>query len=254
MKIISETYFYCPPNQIHTDIVSITGPEAKHLCAVLRCAEGDQVTIVDGIGHEFQTTVERIRPDRMEGRILSRHQGHRDPRIRITLAQAYGRAPMFDTVVEKATELGVSEIIPVISRKSPPGQAAERTEKRLERWQHIAISAMKQSKRALLPAIRHPHSMDELLALPSTCALRLIAWEQEQRHGLHEMLAGRCPDTICVMVGPESGFDEMEIDKAVQAGFRPFSMGRRRLRSETAGPLAVALVLYECGEMGSGRP
>lgn len=251
LRSLSETYFYSPPHQIRGKTLSLTNTEAKHVSSVLRCAEGDVITVVDGCGHEYDVSVQRMVKGRIDGEIVACRHGPREPGTQIVLAQALSRGSKFDVVVEKATELGVHTILPVITERSLKMPRREQWERRRHRWSKIAIAAMKQSKRSVLPHIASPSPFETILSLRLKYDLCLVACEREERSGLRDMLTDPASvRRVLVFIGPEGGFSEGEIQQAKEARFQTFSLGRRRLRTETAGPLAVALLVYELEDVG----
>lgn len=250
MKIISETYFYAPQDQFRGNKFYLIGPEVIHAHSALRCTVGDIITIVDGCGYEYEVSIEQMHKERIEGTILERRKSPREPVSEITLAQALCRATKFDSIVEKTTELGIRSIVPTITGRSRRLPGKEQLERKIQRWQKIAIAAMKQSRRSVLPQIATPSSFDEVLILLEEYDLSLIAWEEEKMQGLRTIM--KKVDSVksaLILVGPEGGFRQEEVERAQEAGCYPVSFGRRRLRVETAGPLAVSLLLYELGEL-----
>ncbi|MFQ6092121.1 MAG: RsmE family RNA methyltransferase [bacterium] len=252
MKTISETSFYAPPEQIQNDTLHLSGQEAKHGHRVLRCTVGDLITVVDGCGGEYVVSVESTSRERIDGKILRRRKGRKEPSSQVTLAQALCRGPKFDTVVEKATELGVRAVFPTITERSLPPPDNEHLQTRMSRWRKIAIGAMKQSGRALLPRIEPALSFDSVLCMLDDFDLSLIAWEGEKESGLARALKGaHRTEKVLILVGPEGGFSQGEVRRAITAGALPFSLGPRRLRTETAGLVSLSLLLYELGDLGN---
>jgi len=251
VKTISETSFYAPPEQIQHTTLSLFGPEAKHAHTVLRCSTGDRMTVVDGCGYEYAVSVGRVLADRVECTILRRRKGPREPTCHITLAQSLCRSPRFDIVVEKTTELGVRTILPVITERSVPRFQKEHVQSRIDRWRKVAMAAMKQSRRSILPTIGPAVSFDEILTFAHDFELSLVASEKERESGLRTLLGPlSTAKRALILVGPEGGFSEREIERTKKAGLLPFSIGPRRLRAETAGIVAVSLLLYERGDLG----
>ena len=229
----------------------LTGSEAKHASSVLRCTEGDVITVVDGCGFEYEVSIERVAMERVAGKILARRKTSTEPTVQVVLAQALCRSSRFDLVVEKATELGVHTILPVVTERSLKMPKKDPPDRRADRWRKITIAAMKQSKRSLLPHIAPPSSLNTVLSSGVIYDICLIASEKEERRGLRDVIADAGPvQKGLVLVGPEGGFSEAELQQAQEYRFHTVSLGPRRLRTETAGPLIVALLLYELGELG----
>jgi len=227
-------YFYCPPEKITGDSVLIDGDEFSHLVRVMRKKEGDAIRVVDGEGCAYEVTLGEMKKKQATGTITAAYRNHREPALRLTLAVGVLKNPSrFDFLVEKVTELGVHEIIPIKTERTIPSHA------KTERWQKLALAAMKQCGRAYLPRVRELTSLDDLLENCSKYDLRLVAHEQtESATSLQSHLA-ILHKTVLVLVGPEGGFSEHEIEMCLAKGCAAFSLGERRLRTETAA-IAVA--------------
>jgi 16S rRNA (uracil1498-N3)-methyltransferase len=239
--------FYCPPEDIKGDTLLLTGEEAHHLTRVMRHRVGDVVAVVDGTGGEYDAGVETLSPERVECRIKARRRRTAEPIAQVVLAQALAKGAHFDLVVEKATEVGVAGILPMTTERTV---VVLEEEGRRERWRKIAISAMKQSERSVLPAIEKVCEFRDVVLRAKEYDLALIAWESEREKLRDLMKFARSVRKVLVLVGPEGGFSEDEVNLARSKHLRTFSMGTRKLRTETAGILAVALVLHELGDLG----
>lgn len=239
--------FYCPPEEVKRDILTITGEEAHHLVRVMRHRIGDVVQVVDGMGGEYEAAIERLCGDWVECRITARRRRTAEPIARVVLAQALAKGAHFDLVVEKATEMGVAGIIPMTTERTV---VALEEEQKKERWRKLAIAAMKQSGRSVLPTIEGVSGFRDVVQRAKEFDSALIAWEGE-RQKLRDLLkASTGMRKVLVLVGPEGGFSEEEVNLAHSKHLQTFSMGTRKLRTETAGVLAVALVLHELGDLG----
>ena len=254
--------FFVEPEQIAGELVTIQGAELAHLAKVLRLQAGDVVTICDGTGMEYQAVLEEVLPDVAAARIQERITSPGEPRIKITLVQGLPKADKMDMIIQKGTEVGISEFIPVITERTIVQLTTGKAERRVERWQRIAQEAAKQCRRAVIPKVHYPlqwrECIDEYLK-DSEERLGLIPWEEIAGTGigLREVLtsalsrddAGGIKD-VWLFIGPEGGFSEGEVQQAATAGVSAVSLGPRILRTETAGPIAAALVLYQLGELG----
>jgi len=231
-------YFYCPPSKISKGSVLIDGEEFSHLVHVMRKKEGDIICVVDGEGCAYDVTLGEMKKKEAPGTITAAYRNHREPALRLTLAVGVLKNPSrFDFLVEKATELGVHEIIPIKTERTIPSHA------KTERWQKLALAAMKQCGRAYLPKVQELTSLDDLLDECGKYDVRLVGHEQtESSVSLRSHLV--IPNkTVLVLVGPEGGFSEQEIEKCIAKGCAAFSLGERRLRTETAAIAAAALIL-----------
>lgn len=245
------TYFYVEPKNVEKDSLRIQGEEAKHLTQVLRKGEGDIVEVVDGEGMKYQVQVTAKGKDWVQGKIISQTRKENEPFAELTLAQGLIKGVRMDLLVEKITEIGVSSIIPLVTEKSLIKlEKGSKAISRVNRWKRIAISGMKQSLRSKLTEIRNPESFKELLTKLKDYDLTLIASQSKGSKSLREILEGKKRlKKILLLVGPESGFTQEELDLSIKSGIIPVSLGSRRLRSETAGLVFSALVLHELGDL-----
>ena len=231
--------FYVLPRQLdleHARAV-IDGEEFHHLARVLRCQPGDLVPITDGAGFAAELMVESIGKHSLEGAIKNPRTVP-PPETQVTVALSLLKLPQrFDLFLEKATELGIARIVPMITKRTVSTPDSGKIERKLERWRGIVHSAARQSRRLHLPELTPPLAFREALALDGY-DLRLIAHESEERFPVFEPAAKK----ILFLIGGEGGFTDVEVADAVNAGFTPISFGASVLRAETAGIFAVALV------------
>lgn len=227
--------------------VELDAEQAHYLRRVLRMRAGDELTIFDGSGDEFPAAISELRRDRAV--LDARRPRHRDAEspLRIRLVQGVSRGERMDFVVQKATELGVWEIQPVLTRRSIVRLSLERAGKRAEHWRRIAINACEQCGRNRVPAVTAPATLAEFLAGGTDAALR-IALSPTASNGL-DAAADPGGGVVELLVGPEGGLAEDEIADAGGAGFVSYSMGPRILRSETAGMTAIALLQARWGDL-----
>lgn len=236
--------FYVLPENVGEKRVSIRGEEARHISRVLRHKTGDRIWVVDGVGLEYEIELEGVTSRLVEGKILRRRTGQKEPVVKVTLAQSIPKGSRMDYLIEKATELGVDRIIPVISARS---QVVPEGGSRAKRWRRIALSAMKQSGRSVLPGVDEVTPLEKALRYIPEQNLSLIAWE-----GGGERLRDVVPpgvEKVLLFVGPEGGFPASEVKLATKMGAVAVSLGERVLRSETAGIALLALLLYELGDL-----
>ncbi len=233
-------YFYVPAEQILDNHIAIVGEEAKHIARVLRKETGDTIWIVDGEGKAYECILRLVTLELVECEIQYEHHHYREPDIAVTLAVAQLKNPSrMDWLIEKATELGVRAIIPLQTERTISRSVKE------ERWNNIAIASMKQCGRSILPKISPPLHIFEVLKESSQYDLKLIPYERTD-HVLFiaEALKYRKPPRNGLLViGPEGGFTESEITAAEHSGFAQVSLGRRRLRTETAAIVALSWIV-----------
>jgi 16S rRNA (uracil1498-N3)-methyltransferase len=230
-------YFYTPPQHIASDSLTIEGDEFSHLTHVMRKDAGDHIRVVDGIGHAFDCTLVARENHVARCTIRQRHRHLHEPENDVTLAVGLLKnSASFDFLVEKSTELGVNRIVPLITERTIPRHA------RVERWQKLALAAMKQSGRCVLPAVVQPARFDEFVR-SAQAALRVIPHELVDAPAFGDLVRTERAVSVTICIGPEGGFTESEVADAREQGFRAATLGRRRLRTETAAVVAVALAI-----------
>ena len=233
--------------------VLITGKELHHLRDVLRLKKGDEVIIFDGKGLEFTGKIEGL--GKNEARFIIAKQLHpsKESAFEIILCQGLTKGEKMELIIQKATELGVSRIVPFVAQRVVPKLKNEQIAKKTQRWQHIAIEASKQCGRGIIPAIEAPATLTEVLSrwsMNKENYVKLIPWEVEKEHTLKDILKGNKPAGCIALIGPEGGFSEAEVNQAKEMGFMSVSLGPRILRAETAAISMVTIIQYELGDMG----
>ncbi|HUL43825.1 MAG TPA: RsmE family RNA methyltransferase [Bacteroidota bacterium] len=231
-------YFYSPPEQIHDDAVSIEGVEFAHLTHVMRKREGDAICVVDGLGNAYDVVIGQINQKAAHGKIVKKYVRYHEPAVDLTLAVGVLKNPSkFDFLVEKVAELGVKEIIPLTTERTIPSHA------KVDRWQKLALAAMKQSGRSFLPIVRDLMTLDEVLTERDLFDLKIIAHEEEVADSRDALPSAGQFQRILILVGPEGGFTLEEVERCRKSGFHILFLGNRRLRTETAAVVASAFAL-----------
>lgn len=237
--------FYAPVQNFAGDFVRVTDEELHHLTRVLHHNVGDRITVVDGAGiAAVDSEIVEITREFARARILKKVRRYGEPFVHVTLAQAVPKGARFDWVVEKATELGVSEFWPLLCARGE----VEAGENKIERWRRLALAAMKQSCRSLLPIIHAPLSFEAMCKQCQEYPLRLFAHEGSEGEG-GRIAAAPLPRKVLIAIGPEGGFTEKEVQQARTSHMQVLSLGPRRLRAETAGLVAVTKVLTVLGQL-----
>lgn len=247
---MSREFHYVLPEDVQSGTLILRQEECLHLVRVRRARTGDKLLAVNGRGSVFEAELVSIRPDEAVCRILSESAGDAEPLAQLTLAQGVMKGERFDWLVEKAVEIGVSEIIPMLCGESVvhpnPG--------RIERWRRIAVSAMKQSGRTVLPDIKPVRTFSEVVESGKSYAHRLMAHPGLHHNSLDGIHPVQAKQPMLALVGPEGGFTPEELDAARKNGFQFVSLGPRRLRAETAGLLLCSLILTRSGDLSGGNP
>jgi 16S rRNA (uracil1498-N3)-methyltransferase len=226
----------------------LEGSAASHIRRVLRLAPGDALTMFDGRGGEYDARIDGLRKEAVLIAVGSHHLVERESPLAITLAQGVSRGERMDLVVQKATELGVWRILPVLAERTVVRLGTEQSDSKLRHWRAVAAAACEQCGRNRVPEIAPP------LALPDF--LRSVASRDPQHARIVLSPAGglRIRDLdggrgLMLLIGPEGGLSELEQQAAADAGFRALSLGPRVLRTETAAIAALAAIQQQLGDL-----
>jgi 16S rRNA (uracil1498-N3)-methyltransferase len=240
--------FYAAPAQIGNPRVTLDAEESHHLTRVLRLGEGSRVFVFDGAGSEWECEVARVAKREVELRVLHQLDGAVESPLRLTLAQALIKGDKFDWVVQKATELGVTRIVPLVTEHSDIRRAEERAEQRMQRWWRISLEALKQCGRRRLVEISEPTPFEDFCESAAKGA-SLIFSERGGRT-LREISA-EAPNVkqLSLCVASEGGWSERELQKAETSNFIAAHLGSRILRTETAAIVAVTLAQHLFGDL-----
>ncbi len=224
---------------------SLEGSAANHIARVLRLSVGDSLTLFDGRGGEYAARIESIRKQAVSVEVHEHTACERESPLRITLAQGISRGERMDWVVQKATELGVSRIVPLFTERSVVQLDAQQAKKRLGHWTAIAVGACEQSGRNRVPEIHPPSSLRAFLQ--SDLEAQRIVLSPNGTHRLSDLAAPTSGMTV--LIGPEGGLAPPEIDAAAQTHFLPVRIGPRILRTETAAICGLALLQHRFGDV-----
>ena len=239
-------HFFVNPEQVEDGLIRITGSDVNHIKNVLRIKQGEEMLVSDGTGRDYLCQAEESFPQEVTVRILETEEEGRELPSRIWLFQGLPKSDKMEFIIQKAVELGAAGIVPVSTRNTVVKLDPKKEEAKVKRWQAIAESAAKQSKRSLVPRVSGIMTLKEAFDYVESqgFSVRLIPYEHEAgMDGTKTELDAAGPgQDIAVFIGPEGGFDEREIELALSKGVRPISLGRRILRTETAG-LALLSVL-----------
>jgi 16S rRNA (uracil1498-N3)-methyltransferase len=229
----------------------ITGDLFHHIAHVLRLKKGAHICLNDGSDREYTGIISRVAGESITVTLeetLTAPATESGPRI--TLFQGIPRGNKLELILQKCTELGVAGIVPFMASRSVARVPAGRLREKLERWQRIVREAARQSNRASVPDISFAADLAEALNLAED-PVKLLLWEEEQAGTLKKVLAELPPpERIAVIVGPEGGLTAEEVASAVKCGFVPVSLGKRIVRTETAGLAIVAILQFYWGDIG----
>lgn len=241
--------FYLPKAK-PGDLLTLPDREAHHAANVLRVRRGETVTVLNGIGGEFICTVEDVSKRNVNLGIRESRQVPAPP-CQVTLLQAVPKGKLIETIIQKATELGVSRIVPLVTERVISQVDDERAESKREKWQQVAVEAIKQCGQQWLPVVESPISPAEFLARKEPIDLPLFASLQPgSRHPRQYFAAyreknGAQPRSVCVWVGPEGDFTPGEVEEIISSGTHPITLGRLVLRCDTAALYCLSIINYE---------
>jgi len=234
-----------------TDVLSITGKEARHILNVLRMKKGETLILMDGKGQLFEATIETLHYKEVKVRITKTIPPLPPSPVKISLAQALIKTHPMDYLIQKVTELGISSIHPFYSERTVIQLKSVHLKNKMDRWVEIMKSACKQCGRANLPDLNTPSPFEEIIKnKPDKKALKILLWEDEDKVDLKKLLRFMNPEPhVFAIVGPEGGFTPNEANLAKDAGFHIVSLGKRILRAETAAVSLISIIQYEWGDL-----
>ncbi|MHB8131111.1 MAG: 16S rRNA (uracil(1498)-N(3))-methyltransferase [Mobilitalea sp.] len=238
--------FYVTPSQIHDEIVTITGPDVNHIKNVLRMKQGEEIVICNGQGKDCYCIINKVSEGEITANVQSEQETGTELKAKITLFQGLPKMDKMELIVQKAVELGVFEIVPVMTKRAVVKlEDKKKEEKKLERWQAIALGAAKQSGRGIIPTIKPVQPYSEAIKNAKNMGLALIPYENAMgmQYTKEIMNSLEKYDTIGIFIGPEGGFEESEIELAKTNGILPITLGRRILRTETAGLAILSMMV-----------
>ncbi len=246
--------YFVEESQIGNGRVSIIGEDFQHLKKVLRAKIKDQVLVCCG-GFDYTAEIENINDSSIICSITDINKNYTESPLKVTLFQGLPKSDKMELIIQKCVELGVSGIVPVITERCVTRINTDKdAQSKLARWQKIAREAAKQCNRGIIPNIHYPISFKEAVVMASEAQLAVIPYEKESAVGFKNIVARYQGVTSgSIMIGPEGGFEDKEIQLAQDSGIQKISLGPRILRTETAGMVALSLMMYELGDVSNGR-
>lgn len=241
-------HLFADPSDVQDELLTITGPEVNHIRNVMRLKPGEEISVsIGGDGKEYRYGIESYTEDSVLCRLRFVKDKEVELPVKVLLFQGLPKADKMDLIVQKAVELGAAEIIPVSMERCVVKLDAGKAAKKTARWQTIAESAASQSRRSIIPRILAPMSMKEAVEYAKEqTEVRVIPYELQEDDGsvkqyLESLKEGQ---SVSIFIGPEGGFAPGEVEFAKEAGIRPISLGRRILRTETAGLAILSWLIY----------
>lgn len=236
--------FFIEKENITDSAAVLYGDDVKHISSVLRLRIGDEVMLCDGMGTDYRAKIAAVSKAEAHFDILSSSPALTEPRCSLTLFQGLPKAGKLETIIQKCVELGISEIVPVAMERSVVRLSKKDFDKKLERYQRVAMEASKQSRRGVIPRVGgliEPKEID-----PAAFDALLLAYELESEHSIKAVLDALDSNVrrIGVIIGPEGGISDDEAKLFASLGAQSLSLGHRILRTETAGPAITAIIMY----------
>ncbi len=252
--------FFVPPEMVQSDPVILAGKLAHRIGRVLRMRPGDRVLLLDNNGWAYETELTGFGREDVQGHVLHRFLASGEPRAKITLYQALLKGDGFETVLQKCTEVGVVEFVPLLCERCVVGSLMGVEEHRQQRWERIVRGAAEQSRRGRLPRLAPVTMWPLACQRAQRTDLGLLPWEEAEGLSLRAALEGQDGDegtagrpsrpySISLFIGPEGGLTEEEVQVARSHGIHPVTLGPRILRAETAGLVAASAILYALGDL-----
>lgn len=238
--------FFVAPEQIGDVSISITGKDVNHIKNVLRMKVGETVLISDGSDREYICAIRQLKDDEVIADIEDINGRSRELPIKVTLFQALPKGDKMETVIQKMIELGAYEIVPMSTKRCVVKLDAKKAANKTKRWNAIAESAAKQSKRGVIPKVHEPVTYKQALEMAKDMDMLLIPYEEAEnmehtRRVVSEIKSGM---SIGIFIGSEGGFAREEVEQAKKCGAREITLGKRILRTETAGMALMAVLMY----------
>ena len=247
--------FFTPKELINGDVAKIIGDDVKHIYKVLRISEGEKVTLNNCEGVEYLGRVKSVSKQEVLIEILEKLESNNESNVKIYLFQGLPKSQKMDLIVQKGTELGITEFIPTITHRVDVKLKGEF--KKLDRLNRIALEAAKQSKRSIIPKVAEPIDFNEVLEKINSLDLLIVPYENANNFGIKTLINELRKENnidniknIGIFVGPEGGIEEDEIERLKDKGAHIVTLGKRILRTETAGFVATSLIQYELSDLG----
>lgn len=239
--------FFVDKKNISDNTAMIYGDDVKHIYKVLRLKTGEKIIINDLNGEEYLGEISEIIKEYVKVIIHEKLDINNEPSVKIHLFQGIPKSSKMDFVIQKCSEVGVYEFTPLQTKRV---ELDINNIKKKDRWQRIALESSKQSKRTLIPTVNDIITWEKLLKKLKEFPMIIVPYEQENGIGIKKLLRGSNYDDIALIIGPEGGFEEEEIENLKSIGANIVTLGKRILRTETAGAIASAFILYELSDMG----
>ena len=239
-------HFFAEHENIHDSYIDIVGSDVNHIKNVLRFKEGDKLLISSGDNVDYECSIASMSDEYIRADILSKDEQGKELPSRIILFQGLPKADKMELIIQKAVELGAYSVVPVAMKRSVVKLDAKKAAKKVQRWNEIAKSAAKQSKRGLIPEVKPVMSFKEAVEYGKSMDMLLIPYEDAKgiAHSREVVETVKDKKSLGIYIGPEGGFPEEEVSLAMKAGAEPVTLGHRILRTETAGMTLLSILMF----------
>ena len=240
--------FFVEPSQIQGNRIVITGKDVNHIKNVLRMKKGEELAVSNGVdGKEYRCGIEDFTEDEVVCTLRFVKEDDLELPSKVYLFQGLPKADKMELIIQKAVELGVYQVIPVSCKRAVVKLDEKKEKSKIARWQGIAEAAAKQSKRGIIPEIKNVMSMKKAIVYSENCQVRIIPYElAEGMEKTKEIINTLKPgQDVAIFIGPEGGFEESEVQAAMDKGIVPVTLGKRILRTETAGMTVLSWIMYQ---------
>lgn len=239
-------HFFVTPEQVKESHIYIEGTDVNHIKNVLRMRVGEELCLSDGIANEYLCEIESMESDVVCVRIKAKQEAANELPSKLYLFQGLPKSDKMELIIQKAVELGVYEVIPVATKRAVVKLDDKKASKKVERWNSIAESGAKQSGRNVIPKVKDVVSYKEAVEYAKELDVRLIPYElaegmQETKKIISNIKPGQ---SVGIFIGPEGGFEASEVEYAMERGVVPITLGKRILRTETAGLTTLSILMY----------
>lgn len=245
--------FFVENSNIAGNVCTIEGDDVKHIYKVLRLKDGDRININNCEGVEYIGEIVEVNKREVKVNLIEKVELNNESPVEVYLFQGLPKAAKMDLIAQKCTELGVKEITPIITERVVVKGNETSEFKKVDRWNRIALEACKQSKRSIIPKINQPIDFNTLVETLKDFDLVIVPYENQENQGMRyvkNQIKDKSIKKVAIIIGPEGGFEESEILDLKDEGSFIVTLGPRILRTETAGFVALSLIMYELGDLG----
>ena len=243
-------HFFAEHENIFDDYIDIRGGDVNHIKNVIRLKPGDEVLISSGDNYDYHCVIDTIGDDVVRSRITEVNEKGNELPVKVYLFQGLPKSDKMELIVQKAVELGVAEIVPVAMKRCVVKLDAKKAAKKVSRWNTIALSAAKQAKRGIIPEVREVRNFKDILEEVQDIEFMLVPYEEAKGMQASKELISQAKGkkSIGIIIGPEGGFEKEEIEQLKAAGGQTMSLGKRILRTETAGMTVLSILMFTIEE------